>query len=254
MISGIKNQKIKKISYIIISIHLLCIIYINIYSEKKPREKEKKITVKTFQSNPAVPITKIQTIKKNPTTPSTTPSPKKETPKAPVKKAEPKVLPKKTTPITKNSPPTEKKTEIKAEKKQAPEPQVKKKKNIALEKSLKEIKESIAKIEAENDRIRTSLPSKSATLEEEILPNDYASSLVCYLQEQLQLPDIGEVKIQITLFPNGTVEKMTVLSAESEKNKKRIQENLPNLQFPPFPKNARNLDKQTFILTFCNEI
>ena len=83
-------------------------------------------------------------------------------------------------------------------------------------------------------------------------PDAYTSSIVSYLQEQLQLPDVGEVMIQLTIAVDGKVEKMKILSSESIKNRKRLEENLPRLQFPA-PGSKKWNSSKTFIITFCNQ-
>jgi hypothetical protein len=75
----------------------------------------------------------------------------------------------------------------------------------------------------------------------------FEEQLVSYLHEALHLPELGEVKIELTLQKNGTVEKMVVLHAESLKNKTYLEKNLPLLRFPYLEK------KETLVFTFCNE-
>ncbi len=253
MIFWIKNRIAKNVSIAVITVHLIGLILATSSTKDKPITKKQKLVVKTMQISPSTQIKQAPPVKK-----STTPLPaqvkKQETPPAP-KKPEIKAAPKKIQPVAKPKLVQEKKIEIKPVKKQAPQIEVNKTKNREIHKSLKDIKETIAKIEAENARIVNSPQSKILeTAEEAPLPDDYPSSLIYCLQNNLQLPDIGEVKIQLTLFSNGKVEKMTILSAESETNKKRLEDTLMNLQFPSFPKEKRGLQKQTFILTFCNEL
>lgn len=83
--------------------------------------------------------------------------------------------------------------------------------------------------------------------------NDYVNSLIECLQSHLILPDYGEVKIQLNLRQDGTVAKLVVLKAQSEKNKQYLESKLPHLKFP-LPK-AREVNPKEcmFILTFCNE-
>lgn len=253
MIFWIKNRVIKNVSIAVIAIHIIGLILATSSTKDKPAMKKQKLIVKTMQISPQTQIKQASTVKK--TIPSLPAQVKKqETPSTP-KKPEIKATPKKIQPVAKPKLVQEKKPEIKPIKKQTPQIEINKTKNKEIHKSLKDIKETIAKIEAENARIVNSPQSKILeSAEEAILPDDYPSSLIYCLQNNLQLPDIGEVKIQLTLFSNGKVEKMTVLSAESETNKKRLEETLMNLQFPSFPKEKRGLQKQTFILTFCNEL
>ncbi|MBS0627376.1 MAG: hypothetical protein JSS09_04120, partial [Verrucomicrobia bacterium] len=168
--------------------------------------------------------------------------------KEPVKKAEKKAT------TSKNNPP-------KIEKKKIP-PKQTPPSSRDLEKSLKEIEETIAKIATNNDKMSSKSakeiqPKTGPIFEDLSLPlvteEDYTSSLVEYLQDQLRLPDNGEVKIELTLRKDGSVESIKVLSAQSEKNRKRLEEYLPKLLFPPFPKEEKEKKSKVFILTFCND-
>ncbi len=253
MIFSIKNRIVKNVSIAVIIIHVIGLIVVTSSTKDKPVTKKQKLVVKTRQISQPTQMNQPPTVKKTPP-PLSAPVKKQEPPPTP-KKSEIKTTPKKIQPVTKPKLVQEKKTEIKPVKKQPTQIEINKTRNKEIHKSLKDIKETIAKIEAENARIVNSPQSKILeTTEEAPLPDDYPSSLIYCLQNNLQLPDIGEVKIQLTLFSNGKVEKMTVLSAESETNKKRLEETLMSLQFPSFPKEKRALQKQTFILTFCNEL
>lgn len=138
----------------------------------------------------------------------------------------------------------------------------------AAQKHLQEIEERIAKIEAKNDR----MPSKSElavpatiTLSSQIpsqpamefanyqsfAMEDAVTSLIGYLQGYLQLPDIGEVQIQLILRKDGKVEGMKVLKTESEKNRKYLEEQLPKLSFPTSI--LEGVPTRSFLLTFCNK-
>jgi outer membrane biosynthesis protein TonB len=136
---------------------------------------------------------------------------------------------------------------------------------------LEELEERIAKIETKRDKLPPktdiNIPQKiepSSTLsnsyskfnaaqEHEMQDESFASEyFIYYLQQQLHLPDFGEVKVQITLRADGTIEKCVVLKAESEKNKKYLEEKLPSLRFPDYK--GQSGSRQTFVLTFCNEI
>ena len=74
-------------------------------------------------------------------------------------------------------------------------------------------------------------------------------TLASFLHTSLNLPEFGEVKIQMTIKKDGTVARLSVLQAESHKNKAYLEKHLPLLRFPLI------LDKEkTFTFTFCNEI
>ncbi len=136
---------------------------------------------------------------------------------------------------------------------------------------LKELEESIAKIEDKSDkgRVKKSTASKarvplSISLQIDRLDldssssgdsgeRDYADFLIGHLRESLHLPDYGEVKMELTLRQDGSVASLRVLHTESDKNKRYLESNLPLLRFPRFTGAGTKKREQTYILTFCNE-
>lgn len=242
--------------------HLLALLSIT-YTPSPPPKKNHKIVVRTMKALAPSIATSSSLPKKQVATPQKTVSPpipqKKqvESPKKTVIPAPIKESPKKT---TKQSPSTQKKPPL-PQKKEAPPP-VPPPLSQNLQKSLKEIEETIAKIASNNDKMSSKrvkeIPPKidpfpaDLTLPFEI-EEDYCSSLITYLQDHLRLPDSGEVKIELKLFHDGSIETVKVLSAKSEQNRKRLEEHIPRLQFPPFPKEDKGQKSKVFILTFCND-
>lgn len=135
---------------------------------------------------------------------------------------------------------------------------------------LRELEETIAKIDENRDKLYTSKKPKTPTLaqpqiqplsidredllEVEVKETGYKETLIQVLHASLNLPDYGEVKIQLKLRRNGTVETLKVLKTESQKNRKYLEAKLPLLKFPPFEGALADQNAQTFVLTFCNEI
>ena len=127
---------------------------------------------------------------------------------------------------------------------------------------LKELEESIAKMDKKSFS-KTTTPSKAVVplplqidLQSpggETADADYTDLLVGELHQSLRLPDFGEVKIQLSLRQDGSVVKVVVLKAQSEKNKQYLESNLMRLKFPRFEGTYSNKKECTFILTFCNE-
>ncbi len=148
--------------------------------------------------------------------------------------------------------------------KKSPPPQNRAKISDSL---VKELEESIAKIENKSDKGG----SKKAALGSKALgpivlqidapsyelgaegASDYTDVLICHLHQCLSLPDYGEVKIQLSLRQDGTVCKVIVLKAQSEKNKQYLESHLQRLKFPRFEGAYANKKEYTFIVTFCNE-
>lgn len=254
----VKNPTKGRICLLTLSIHLGFLVWASCTPSLKEKKKSHKIVVRTVHAPPSA----FSSSKKIASAPSPLTEkiekPKTSTPKktsAPnppsMKKQEKKVESEKNSLKNKTPPkPTSKPS------KQTPAP------SKELEKSIKEIEERIAKIASKNDKM-DSLRSGKIPPKIELAPEpfstlilteeDYPSSLVAYLQEELKLQENGEVKIELTLRKDGSVEHVKVLSAKSEKNKKRLEENLPKLQFPPFPKEEKE-KKKVFILTFCNDV
>ena len=103
----------------------------------------------------------------------------------------------------------------------------------------------------------TTLPTKIVSLEidqiEETDKPDYFTFLSQTLKEELELPDYGSVKLELTVFSNGKVLALRVLNATSAKNRQYLELTLPQLMLPPFGTEFNNEQDHTFTLTFCNE-
>lgn len=126
---------------------------------------------------------------------------------------------------------------------------------------LKELETSLEKIEKPSAPAKA--PSKLPAFSLEIdTPSSalfsedaplYAERVVSHLQNHLTLPDFGEVKIQLDLREDGSVDKIIVLSSKSKANKLYLEENLPQLRFPP-PEKIQANGKCRFVFTFANEV
>lgn len=90
------------------------------------------------------------------------------------------------------------------------------------------------------------------TVEKEI-KGDYPILLASTLKNTLELPEVGEVKLELTVRRSGQVMKVRVLHAASEKNRRYLEINLPQMALPPFGDEMKQETSHTFILTFCNE-
>lgn len=125
---------------------------------------------------------------------------------------------------------------------------------------VKELEDSLSKIDAKpkknsSPKRNMAIPSAPQTLEldridDSYLQQEYQMTLVRHLQEKFELPEHGEVKIALTLKKDGSVIKVQVVKAESEKNRVFLEKNLISLVFPSFPFDN---EKITFVLTFCNQ-
>ena len=228
----------------------------------KPQKKTNTFEKKNSLSN-SHQTSQIVTAKpaQSPTpAPKILPSPKKEAPKIPVQKStssekkEPAIADKKVS----KAKPTPKKNPTQQTRATIPES------------LLKELEESIAKIENKSDKgttnkkasisnkafvpisLQIDTPSSEFSNNEEG-QGDYTETLINHLHQCLSLPDYGEVKIQLSLRQDGTVDKVVVLKTQSEKNRQYLENHLPRLRFPRFDGSYASKKEWTFTLTFCNE-
>lgn len=128
---------------------------------------------------------------------------------------------------------------------------------------LNQLEESIAKIAQKDDKqcksstvMRTDLSSKVAIdfAQEEQLLSSYTASLIKALTQALQLPEYGEVKVQIQVNSLGEITDLLVLQTESTANKLYLEKCLPNIVLPKCNEKKPLNNKQTFTLTFCNAL
>jgi outer membrane biosynthesis protein TonB len=116
---------------------------------------------------------------------------------------------------------------------------------------LQEIAESLETLSAETMRTRTALtvPSKVQS-KAEIAPTSldptYGELLIAYLQNELDLPEYGEVKAKIEIDRFGRLIDCQILEAKSAKNAEFLKNRLPELAFPCLN------DTQSFTITFRN--
>ncbi|MBM3208611.1 MAG: hypothetical protein FJZ57_08475 [Chlamydiae bacterium] len=268
-----KRSTPKKIAYLVISIHVAFILFISFGTPTNKKIKRDPLVVRTKTLAPVV--TQPSEMKITPNNSNTTaaknPAPKSTPPKAvitPTPTTKPIAKPNaKTKPI--DPKPAQKTTETKHTK-----PTEKQQKqstenfDIPLD-LLNELEKKIANLDSVKDH---SSKKTHITVPDRIDPStitkysssdsfdfmdsteSYAEYLAIFLKQELKLPDFGEVKVEITLNKDGTVEKCLVLNSESIKNRKYLEERLPKLTFPNFKTNKTSKEKQHFVLTFCNEM
>lgn len=82
----------------------------------------------------------------------------------------------------------------------------------------------------------------------------YSNELAGHLKRLLRLPEIGDIKIKLTLDRSGKVYKMEVVSSESAANRRYIEKTLPGLSFPAFGTNFESMANYTFAITLSNEL
>ena len=256
------------ISSSVIFMHLIALSVISFSSSLSKPTKKSAIVIKTTYQQPKQ-IAKVALQK-----PPVPPAQKKQAPAllppaqpkaSPVKKTAPQAIAPQKAPA---SAPIKKPTAAKTPPTVKVSPSPSKERGIPKE-LLQELEERIAKIEVKRDKISSqvelSIPQAidsfvsvrgSDPLDEEStfdVVDSYSAFLVSHLQQHLQLPDFGEVKVEIVLNPDGSVERCVVLRAESNKNKTYLEQRLPLIRFPDF-KGTQTKSRQVFVLTFCNQL
>jgi hypothetical protein len=228
----------KKIALFVTSIHLLALVLLCFSPVKKTTSPKKHIAVRTITSKTRSVAVAPRT---RPAAVASVPKPKAIKKETPTNKPAPKPVPVKSKPIQQKKP-------AMVEKGKTPK---------APDKVWKEIDEALAKIDDKvysKPQSKLDVPKVSGS---QIPFPDFGDesegseeeTLASFLQTSLNLPEFGEVKIQMTIKKDGTIARLTVLQAESHKNKAYLEKNLPLLRFPLI------LDKEkTFTFTFCNEI
>lgn len=249
----------KRIFFIVISIHAFFLAWI-LFAEPPVQKKapHRHLAVKTMMPQMTTKAEEISAVslpvpKKSPPMPKRLE--KKHPPLKQVQAKKPK--PEKKKPVQQTRPKPLKKT---------PSPPSLSPKAKDL---MQKLEESIAKIEEKHDKghqqelLKT--PSKIELLQidhikEVELPvssetgeEAYQDLLIQNLKQSLNLPDYGEVTMQLIINADGSLANLTVLHAGSEKNKRYLEESLPLLQFPPFQGNLAGEKQQSFKLVFCNE-
>jgi hypothetical protein len=229
---------------------------------KKPISPKKHIAVRTIQPKTRTSTVVAPRISGGGSTASVAaPKPKVIKKEAVKKEAAPKS---KTTAAAKPAPakskPIQQKKPAMVEKGKPPKKTQKPSK--APDKVWKEIDEALAKIDDKvysKPQSKLDVPKMKGTSPSKVPFPDFGGTdegegsveetLGSFLTSSLNLPEFGEVKIQLTIKKDGSVARLVVLQAESKKNKAYLEKNLPLLRFPLI------LDKEkTFTLTFCNEI
>lgn len=240
----------KKIVTWVIFIHLAALIWLSFSFESKPLKKP--IVVKTMtMPSPTIQTTTASAELKESRSEKVAASLPPAKPQ-PIKKA----LPKKTVPAKVAKKPVVKPAEKK--KVNAPAPKV--------QSLLQSIEESLDKIDQPKVRKKTAqtadLPVKKKRLKIDDLDSssaigysdNYQDQLIDLLQSGLDLPDYGEVKLKLTLKKDGTIMELTIIEAQSQKNRSYLEKNLKTVHFPVFSGGLAKENTHTFTLTFCNQL
>ncbi len=100
-----------------------------------------------------------------------------------------------------------------------------------------------------------SIPAKlrpNAEIVEQIENPNYSEQIIAYLQNSLDLPEYGEVKMKITIDRWGTPISCEILESKSKKNGEFLKKRLPELAFPCFNDYALLGNSLEFTIMFRN--
>jgi outer membrane biosynthesis protein TonB len=239
----------KKITFWVVALHAAVIAFLLFSPARKIQRPVKHIAVR---------MTSIRPAERSVAAPIASSGPARQ----PAAKKTPKEKPAAKTSEKKKEAAAEPKPKIEPSKSRKPavveKDKRKQSKPAAVKNLVEELEEAVAKIEEKREKgyagpklevPRLAMPAPvGSSFFGGVSEPSYQEILVSYLHQSLNLPEFGEVKIQLSLHKDGTVAKLTVLKAESSKNKAYLEKNLPLLKFPGLEK------EETFVFTFCNEI
>lgn len=111
-------------------------------------------------------------------------------------------------------------------------------KKVATQKQatlLKEIEHNLTVIEATPSVKKVELQIPALRKPEEFFEEISATpiqQISAFLQETLRLPEIGQVRVRLSIDRFGKLQSVEVLDSKSEKNAEFLKKQLPELQFP----------------------
>jgi len=273
------------IAFFVLVVHLTAIGWSWMDFQALPLPKKaQKLAVKTVSLTPKSPAKVLPKQVEVPT-----PVLEHEPEAAPVQeepKLEPKVEPKEVpkvevqpkpvakTKVEKKKPTPIKKPVQKVVEKPKPQATKEKPKPSALDakkkKLLAQAQESIAKIDRSSAKISAGKYSKipelktptiallegNGTIHSAMTDGEigYRDELASRLKLLLKLPEVGQVKVKLTLNRVGKFVKLVVVSSESAANRKYIEKTLPTLTFPSFGNQFGNVEEYAFSITLSSDI
>lgn len=125
---------------------------------------------------------------------------------------------------------------------------------------VKELESHLASFEKEEVFFSGSTPlslpkTLQAASKEESYPVvdfEYGEVLVSFLQNTLDLPEFGEVVIDLDVDPRGRLVRFDILEAKSRKNGEFLKKRLPELVLPCFNDPEKSNAVRNFTITFKN--
>ncbi len=233
----------KQIALVVFALHFLTIFGLMVHH------------LATYQALPKRPIS-VRTRPFLPSTQITASSPPQQTPAKPVASLKPKPPPKQTPkatpkPTVKSKPAVQNK----------PIPSIVKKTKSDPDPILQEIADNLEAITAKNEIPQTkaslAIPSrvvkKAEVVEESSMDATYNEELIAFLQNALDLPEYGEVRVRLEIDRFGYLRDCSILDSKSRKNAEFLKSRLPELAFPSFNDFSIVEITQTFTITFRNQ-
>lgn len=251
----------------------------------KPISKA-KLSVQTIDLTPSIAVADIRPSGAAPSTPSTRqparqPIEKKQTTPPPEPKPKPKLKPKeppkaiaKVVKANPKAPPIPKPAKSTQKAQEAPKPTqnpppAEARPKPLLDDNRKQLlaraRESIGKIQTsgtvqpqqKNQTVSLGAPQLIGQLQSESVPArleiSYQDVLINRLKDQLQMPEYGDVDIEITITRSGKILRYKILRDENKTNRQYIEKAIPSLQLPPFGKEFEGESQHTFIITLSND-
>lgn len=233
----------KQIAVVVCSLHLMAVFgLLGNHLFSKRMRAPRPIAVRTV-----VPQGAVKTYEVAPKAQVAAPVVKKEAPKKEVAKKV--VAPKPVAAVA---------AKVPVKGKAAPLPTPKK---IPLEKDEGLLKEIASQLEAFNSAsskqkvvlpVPSKVESKAPVKAEVVVGPTYGEFLIGYFQENLDLPEHGEVKAKIEIDRFGQLIDVQILEAKSSKNAEFLKNRLPELSFPCLNDFDIYETAQTFTITFRN--
>lgn len=128
----------------------------------------------------------------------------------------------------------------------------------AIQKNLQELKEDPKDLQEASTKESIIIPSKLSTslpnISNELSNKDlsYEEELIAYLQNILDLPEYGEVKVRLEIHKEGRLLHFEILEMKNQKNGEFLKKRLPELVFPPFNNLGPNDEVVQFTIVFKN--
>lgn len=111
--------------------------------------------------------------------------------------------------------------------------------------------EKVIQLDYLQDSTTSDIP-ESPHFSNDFLAYSYHKKIVDFLRSSLQLPEIGDVRVKISLKSNGRVDTLVILKSYSEKNQEYVKKKLFELTFPISTEDA-SISSTELVLTLTSD-